>query len=71
MKKIFLTLSLCLLCSTSFAKHTNVKGYYRSNGTYVQPHHRNGPNHTQYDNFSTKGNVNPYTGKEGTKYPYY
>jgi hypothetical protein len=44
----------------------HVRGYYRSNGTYVQPHYRSSPNSTALDNFSTKGNINPYTGKEGT-----
>jgi hypothetical protein len=43
-----------------------VNGYYRSNGTYVQPHHRSDANNTQSDNYSTIGNVNPYTGQAGT-----
>ena len=44
-----------------------VSGYTRSNGTYVSGHYRSSPNHTKSDNFSTYGNVNPYTGKVGTK----
>ena len=44
-----------------------VEGYYRSNGTYVQPHYRSSPNDTQRDNYSTYGNRNPYTGEQGTK----
>lgn len=47
----------------------HVRGHYRSNGTYVQPHYRSSPNGTVLDNYSTKGNVNPYTGKEGTLNP--
>lgn len=47
----------------------SVKGYYRKDGTYVKPYHRSSPNKTDADNWSTKGNVNPYTGKEGTKEP--
>lgn len=47
----------------------HVRGYYRSNGTYVQPHNRSSPNGTVLDNYSTKGNINPYTGKEGTLNP--
>jgi len=52
--------------------HTNssnhsVSGHVRSNGTYVAPSHATNPNHTRSDNYSTKGNVNPYTGKPGTK----
>ena len=47
-----------------------VRGYVRSNGTYVAPHMQTNPNSTRLDNWSTKGNVNPYTGKAGTKDPY-
>jgi hypothetical protein len=36
-------------------------------GSYVQPHIRTNPNRTQLDNFSTRGNINPYTGKIGTR----
>ena len=53
-----------------YAKDTHVNGYFRSNGTYVQPHYRTSPNSTTYDNYSTKGNVNPYTGEKGYKDPY-
>lgn len=45
----------------------HVKGYIRKDGTYVQPHYRSAPNGTKQDNWSTKGNVNPYTGEPGTK----
>jgi len=44
-----------------------VKGYTTKNGTHVQSYKRTAPPGTQKDNFSTKGNVNPYTGKKGTK----
>lgn len=44
-----------------------VNGYYRKNGTYVQGHYRSSSNDTASDNWSTKGNINPYTGKAGTK----
>jgi hypothetical protein len=47
----------------------SVRGYTKKNGTHVQPSKRSAPNGTQKDNFSTKGNVNPYTGKKGTKTP--
>ena len=46
-------------------RHVKVSGYYRNNGTYVQPYFRTAPNSTNRDNFSTKGNTNPYTGKPG------
>jgi hypothetical protein len=49
---------------------TYVNGYFRSDGTYVAPHYRTAPNDTRLDNFTTKGNVNPYTGQPGYKNPY-
>lgn len=48
----------------------SVKGYYKSNGTYVQPYNRTSPNKSLFDNYSTKGNYNPYSGKAGTVNPY-
>lgn len=45
--------------------HKWVSGYTKSNGTYVSGHYRTESNYTNRDNFSTKGNVNPYTGKPG------
>jgi hypothetical protein len=44
-----------------------VHGYTKKNGTVVQGYHATNPNGTKDDNYSTKGNVNPYTGKKGTK----
>ena len=44
---------------------TMVSGYTRSNGTYVQSHVRTTSNNTNWDNFSTKGNNNPFTGSTG------
>ena len=44
-----------------------VKGYTKKNGTYVAPHRQTNPDHTQRNNYSTRGNVNPYTGKAGTR----
>ena len=42
-------------------------GYTRSNGTYVQGHYKTNSNSTNHDNFSTRGNVNTYTGSVGTR----
>ena len=49
---------------------TKVRGYYKSNGTYVQPYVRSSSDSSVYNNYSTKGNYNPYTGKKGYKNPY-
>ncbi|MDF2788263.1 MAG: hypothetical protein K0S80_1361, partial [Neobacillus sp.] len=49
----------------------HVDGYFR-NGKYVEPHFRSNPDGDFYNNWSTYGNINPYTGIEGTKkYPDY
>jgi hypothetical protein len=61
-----LIIALCLLASSAMAD-TWVNGYTRKDGTYVPGHWRTDPNGTKDDNYSTEGNVNPYTGKEGTK----
>lgn len=59
---------IAVFCSNAFASK-RVGGYTKKNGTYVAPHHRTDPNRTQRDNYSSKPNVNPHTGKRGTKEP--
>jgi len=54
--------------STSPQSHY-VHGYVRKDGTYVSPYHATNPNGTKRDNYSTAGNVNPYTDKPGTERP--
>jgi hypothetical protein len=49
----------------------SVDGYTTNRGTYVQPHQQTSPNGTQYDNYNTRGNYNPYTGQTGTRPPKY
>ena len=66
--KTTLFIILSCFCLTTFAD-VYVHGYTRRDGTYVQPHMRSDPDHNVYDNWSTKGNVNPYTGQEGTRNP--
>lgn len=46
-----------------------VRGYTTHAGTHVAPHRQTNPNRTQYDNYGTRGNVNPYTGAVGTRTP--
>jgi hypothetical protein len=53
--------------SGSNPSNAPVKGYEKKDGTYIEPYHRTTPDTTQGNNYGTKGNVNPYTGKEGTK----
>jgi len=46
---------------------TYVKGHYTKKGTWVKPHYRSAPDGDFSNNWSTRGNRNPYTGKIGTK----
>lgn len=66
MKNFLFLIAFLFTTALSFAQ-VSVRGYYRSNGTYVQPHQRTAPNYTRNDNYSTIGNINPYTGKAGTQ----
>lgn len=67
--RITLLLAAMLLSSASFAKDSLHKGYVNKNGTYVAPHYQTEPDDNVYNNYSTKGNTNPYTGKKGTVDP--
>ena len=69
MRLLFAALALAGLGATAHADDY-VNGYYRNNGTYVNPYMRTSPNNTLMDNYSTRGNVNPYTGQSGTVDPY-
>lgn len=81
MKKALLTvivscLAITFICEKALADRVN--GQYRYNGTYVEPYYRSHPNQAVTDNYRFKGNINPYTGKEGHNYyrhnpssPYY
>jgi hypothetical protein len=69
MQIVILVLAFCLYISTAFAGDVQVDGYYRKDGTYVQPHYRSAPDENPNNNWSTKGNINPYTGQEGTHQP--
>ena len=65
MKKCLLIWILFLLPSPASADQY-VHGYYRNNGTYVQPYHRSTPDSTVTNNYSYEGNINPYTGSVGS-----
>lgn len=63
----------CVLVFGLLAEATaqvRVRGYTRKDGTYVAPHYRSSPNRSRSDNYSTRGNYNPYTGAKGTVNPY-
>lgn len=73
MTRFVLVIALCLLLPSlaTAQRSTRTKGYVKkSTGTYVAPSVRTKPDRTRLNNYSAKGNANPYTGKKGTKDPY-
>jgi hypothetical protein len=55
--------------SQVLAEDVRVRGYFRQDGTYVQPHMRSAPDSSYNNNWSTYPNINPYTGQQGTHQP--
>lgn len=70
MKKCVILLLILFFSTNICLADVFVNGYSRQDGTYVNGYYRSSPNSTRMDNFSTKGNYNPYTGSPGTKDPY-
>ena len=65
--KTLIALALFAASIVGAMAQVHVTGYYRKDGTYVEPHWRSNPNSTTSDNWSTRGNANPYTGEVGTR----
>jgi hypothetical protein len=59
-------ISIAAINAVSAASNHYVRGYTTRNGIHVIPHHQTNTNSTNFDNWSTRGNINPYTGKAGT-----
>src|SRR2546423_3263244 len=60
---------MTLVAGTAVAQ-VNVRPYFRNDGTYVPGHQRSAPDNNPFNNYSTRGNVNPWTGQPGTVNPY-
>lgn len=82
MFKTLTALALLALSASAFARGNHhgastpspssdrqVSGYVKKDGTYVAPYRQTQPNGDKQDNWSSKPNVNPYTGKRGTRTP--
>lgn len=68
MKKLVL---LAVLTAAGIASaQTYVQPHVRKDGTFVEGHVRSAPNSTPLDNYSTRGNSNPFTGQQGTVNPW-
>jgi len=72
MKKIVTTIVMVIFAIITFAQTTTtVKPYYKKDGTYVSGYTKTTPDCTKANNYSTKPNTNPNTGKSGTVTPVY
>lgn len=69
MKKILITGLIIIFLSLIFLNfadaYVRVRGYFRRDGSYVRPHYRTYPNKYKWDNWSSWGNYNPFTGRRG------
>ena len=65
MKNLILILIATFIGYAGFSQ-VNVRGYFRSDGTYVKPHVRTAPDSNPYNNYSYPGNYNPNTGSYST-----
>lgn len=65
--KTLLLLALMVLASTNLQASTHVRSYHHKNGSHFYSHRRSTRDHRRLNNYSSKGNINPYTGKVGRK----
>jgi hypothetical protein len=66
MVKFIVVLGSLLLANFAFADNYT-KPHVRRDGTYVPGHFSSEPNEYRFDNYSARGNTNPYTGERGTQ----
>ncbi len=65
-----------MLVSTTVFADDLIRGHWKDTDrdgikdTWVDPYYRTTPNSNIFDNYSTKPNINPYTGKKGYVDPY-
>lgn len=68
MSRIIAAILVVIATAGSASADHYVRGHFRSNGSYVPGHMRSSPDSSFYNNYSTYGNFNPYTGSAGTRY---
>lgn len=65
-KQLLSSFVLLTICFNAIGQdQIYVEGYYKKNGTYVEGYYKTKANKTKRDNYTTEGNYNPNTGKEG------
>jgi hypothetical protein len=68
---ILLMLCVLMVLPQAVDAYVNVRGYFRSDGTYVRPHVRSNPNGLKYDNYSWTQNQGLYNKTYGTRGSYW
>ena len=68
-RRLVCLIALSLLVPALVSAQVHVDGHVRRDGTYVPPHYRSAPDGNPYNNYSSRGNVNPYTGQLGSRDP--
>src|SRR3954470_20918134 len=64
----FALVALVLVLVPDFLLADNyTRPYVRRDGTVVERHYSTEPNQYRYDNYSGRGNTNPYTGERGSQ----
>lgn len=67
MRALLFTLASISLIGPAVADDYYTSPYVRKDGTPVQGHYSTQPNEYRYDNYSSRGNTNPYTGERGSQ----
>jgi hypothetical protein len=68
LRSLYIACFVSFVASAGFAHaYVNVKGYYRSNGTYVAPHVRSNPNGLKSDNYGYTPSQGTYNKTYGTR----
>ena len=70
MKALIILAASLLIASPAIARTVSVKPHVTKRGVYVPPSYRTSPDNTKFNNYSSKPNSNPYSGKKGTVDPY-
>jgi hypothetical protein len=70
MKHIIIAMAAALSCAAFAQGQHYVAPHMTRNGTFVEGHFQTNPDSSLQNNWSTQGNVNPYTGQAGTVNPY-
>ena len=65
--KAIITLIIAAIGISTATADVYVNAYTKKNGAFVQGHYRSNSDGNFYNNWSTKGNVNHYTGKHGLR----